>query len=90
MKGPPRQAHPFATDINLWQISFDWIRCRCLISKKTFICNVFSWNRLADLNPGPLYETTSHPHAHEGNSVIPICFVSSKPVRTHSDQWSWG
>ncbi len=33
---------------NQWQIGFDWIRCRCLVSQNTFICNVFSWSRLGE------------------------------------------
>lgn len=40
---------------NQWQIGFDWIRCRCRISQNTLICNVFSWSRLGDLNPGPTH-----------------------------------
>ena len=45
---------------NQWQIGFDWIGCRCLISYNTFTCNVFSWSRLGDLNPGPThYERVS-------------------------------
>ena len=52
-KGPPRQQYRFATDVNLWQIGFGRIRCRCLIFQNTFTCNMFSWSRLGDLNPGP-------------------------------------
>jgi len=47
-KGPPRQQYRFATDVNLWQIGFGRIRCRCLISHNTFSCNMFSWSRLGE------------------------------------------
>ena len=47
---------------NLWQIGFEWIRRRYRISQNTFTCNVFSWSRLGDLNPGPThYEPFASP-----------------------------
>lgn len=51
----------------------------------------FTWSRLGDVNPGPThYETDSRPQDNEGSAVLPMCFVSSRPLQTHSDQWSWG
>ena len=56
MKGPPRQQNQLATDVNLWQIGFDWSHCLCRISENTFTCTVFSWSRLGDLNPAPTHD----------------------------------
>ena len=61
-KGPPRQQNRFATDVNLWQIGFGRIRCCCPISPNTFTCNMFSWSRLGDLNPGPTHYETAPTH----------------------------
>ena len=54
-KGPKRLQNWIATEVNLWQIGFEWIRCLCRISENTSICNMFSWSRLGDLNPGPMH-----------------------------------
>ena len=74
-KGPPRQQNRFAAGINLWQIGFEWIRRLCRISQNTFTCNMFSWSRLGDLNPGPTHYER-HSRAASLIEVTPLQAIS--------------
>ncbi len=69
-----------ATEINLWQIGFDWIPCLCRISQNTCNCNLFSWSRLADLNPGPTHYER-HGKAASLKEVAPLQATSLMELR---------
>ena len=60
---------------NLWQIGFEWIRRLCRISQNTFTCNMFSWSRLGDLNPGPTHYER-HSRAASLIEVTPLQAIS--------------